>query len=184
MKHNRREETWASVQGAGETGRHSVPSQPPPPLPQGRWRHLPWGYNGQKRIKVHHPDLWCWDSLYVIHYGAQRFQQPDSGLGIPAPRMPLCVRRPSRKRLTRLPRRRPPAPLCSGRETVEPPVQRGEPAVQAGVRLLVRWIQLEWHGWGGGGDSGGLAACPAVFARILRQPLHLAPRPTPRPLPT
>ncbi|PSC72665.1 glycosyl transferase isoform B [Micractinium conductrix] len=35
---------------------------------KGRWRHLPWAYNGQKRIKYHHPDLWSMDELFVIHY--------------------------------------------------------------------------------------------------------------------
>jgi len=37
--------------------------------PQGQWRHLPYCYNGQKRIKVHHPDLWDMADIYVIHYG-------------------------------------------------------------------------------------------------------------------
>ncbi|KAL4457668.1 hypothetical protein ABPG75_012533 [Micractinium tetrahymenae] len=35
---------------------------------KGRWRHLPLAYNGQKRIKFHHPDQWSMDSLYIIHY--------------------------------------------------------------------------------------------------------------------
>jgi hypothetical protein len=42
------------------------------PRMQGRWRHLPWSYNGQKRIKWHHPDLWDLANVYVIHYGALR----------------------------------------------------------------------------------------------------------------
>lgn len=36
---------------------------------QGQWRHLPYSYNGQKRIKMHHPDLWDMSDIYVIHYG-------------------------------------------------------------------------------------------------------------------
>ncbi|KAI7845862.1 hypothetical protein COHA_000596 [Chlorella ohadii] len=35
---------------------------------KGQWRHLPYCYNGQKRIKVHHPDLWDMADIYVIHY--------------------------------------------------------------------------------------------------------------------
>lgn len=35
---------------------------------KGRWRHLPLVYNGQKRIKFHHPDQWSMASLYIIHY--------------------------------------------------------------------------------------------------------------------
>ncbi|KAL4442944.1 hypothetical protein ABPG77_008435 [Micractinium sp. CCAP 211/92] len=35
---------------------------------KGRWRHLPLVYNGQKRIKYHHPEQWSMDSLYIIHY--------------------------------------------------------------------------------------------------------------------
>lgn len=48
-------------------------TQPPPPPPycplKGHWKHLPYGYNGQKRIKHHHPELWSWEALLVIHYG-------------------------------------------------------------------------------------------------------------------
>lgn len=40
-----------------------------PQLLQGQWRHLPYSYNGQKRIKMHHPDLWELSDIYVIHYG-------------------------------------------------------------------------------------------------------------------
>ena len=36
---------------------------------QGRWRHLPYAYNGQKRIKLHHPGLWDLEDVFVIHYG-------------------------------------------------------------------------------------------------------------------
>lgn len=35
----------------------AAPPHPAPHPPQGKWRHLPYSYNGQKRIKVHHPDL-------------------------------------------------------------------------------------------------------------------------------
>ncbi|PRW55990.1 glycosyl transferase [Chlorella sorokiniana] len=35
---------------------------------KGKWRHLPYSYNGQKRIKVHHPDLWDMSDIYIIHY--------------------------------------------------------------------------------------------------------------------
>ncbi len=34
----------------------------------GRWRHLPYTYNAQKRIKYHHPDLWAFDDVAVVHY--------------------------------------------------------------------------------------------------------------------
>lgn len=34
----------------------------------GRWKHLPWSYNAQKRIKHHHPDLWDLPNIFAIHY--------------------------------------------------------------------------------------------------------------------
>eukprot|EP00887_Chlorella_sp_A99_P002666 scaffold6.g2666.t1 len=34
----------------------------------GRWMPLPYVYNAQKRIKYHHPDLWVFSDICVIHY--------------------------------------------------------------------------------------------------------------------
>lgn len=32
------------------------------------WKHLPYTYNAQKRIKVHHPNLWDLQQIHVVHY--------------------------------------------------------------------------------------------------------------------
>lgn len=35
---------------------------------QDSWQELPYIFNGQKRIKYHHPLLWCWEDVAVVHY--------------------------------------------------------------------------------------------------------------------
>ncbi|KAL3154901.1 glycosyltransferase 8 [Trebouxia sp. C0009 RCD-2024] len=32
------------------------------------WQELPYIFNGQKRIKYHHPSVWCWEDVAVVHY--------------------------------------------------------------------------------------------------------------------
>ena len=32
------------------------------------WQELPYIFNGQKRIKHHHPGLWAWENVAVVHY--------------------------------------------------------------------------------------------------------------------
>ena len=34
---------------------------------QGKWKHLPYTYNAQKRIKYHHPTLWRMEDIHIVH---------------------------------------------------------------------------------------------------------------------
>ena len=46
----------------------------------GRWLHLPYTYNAQKRIKYHHPSLWRLEDIQIIHFGALCFLPCRLGL--------------------------------------------------------------------------------------------------------
>ena len=35
---------------------------------QSKWTALPFTYNAQKVIKYHHPELWRFQELHIIHY--------------------------------------------------------------------------------------------------------------------
>lgn len=34
---------------------------------KGKWKHLPYTYNAQKRIKYHHPTLWRMEDIHIVH---------------------------------------------------------------------------------------------------------------------
>ena len=49
----------------------AIPPTPTPTPPQGKWRHLPYTYNAQKRIKYHHAGLWRLEEVHIIHFGGR-----------------------------------------------------------------------------------------------------------------